>query len=166
MEVKMTVSVGEKLPEATLLAMGDGGPAEVNLADKTGGRKVAIFAVPGAFTPTCNNVHLPSFVNNHDALIEKGIDEIICVAVNDPFVMEAWGQSTGAADAGITLLCDHDGSFTRSIGLDFTAEAFGLHGRSLRYSMVVEDGVVRLLNVEDSPSVCEISSGQELLANC
>ena len=162
----MTISVGDQLPAATLLVMGAEGPEEFDLGARTKGRRVAMFAVPGAFTPTCNDDHMPSFVGNSEALAEKGIEEVICISVNDPFVMNAWGQSTGAADAGITMLSDSDGSFTQAIGLAFSAGEFGIYGRSQRYSMLVDDGTVKVLNVEESPGVCEVSSGGELLKDC
>lgn len=160
----MTITTGESLPEATFTRMGADGPEEVRLSDRLKGRKVAIFAVPGAFTPTCHSAHVPSFIRVKDALAAKGVDEIICVAVNDPFVMQAWGEATGAAQAGITMLSDAESAFTRAIGMDFTAAPVGLVARSRRYAMLVEDGVVKVLNVEASPGECEISAGEALLA--
>ena len=102
----MTISTGDMLPDATLVQIGDEGPAPVALSEKTKGRKVVIFAVPGAFTPTCHSAHVPSFMRTKDQFADKGVDEIICVSVNDPFVMKAWGEATGAAEAGITMLGD------------------------------------------------------------
>jgi len=160
----MTVQQGDRLPEATLIAMGEDGPEEVTLSDRTKGRKVVIFAVPGAFTPTCHAAHVPSFVRTKDALAEKGVDEILCVSVNDPFVMKSWGEATGATAAGIRMLADADGAFTKALGMDFTAPPVGLIGRSKRYAMLVDDGTVTLLNVEASPGECEISAGETLLA--
>ena len=162
----MAIAVGDRLPAATLLTMGEEGPEEVSLGHRVTGRKVAIFAVPGAYTPTCNDEHVPSFVRNAAALVEKGIDEIICISVNDPFVLNAWGKSTGASNAGIAMLSDPDGCFSESIGLSFSAEQYGLFGRSQRYSMLVEDGTVTRLEVEDSPGVCQKTSGDEMLLNC
>lgn len=160
----MTISTGEKLPEATLGKIGDEGPEQVSTADLTAGRKVIIFAVPGAFTPTCHAAHVPSFIRNRAALMEKGVEEIICVSVNDPFVMKAWGEATGATEAGITMLADGTGAFTKALGLDFDAPPVGLMGRSQRYAMLVEDGVVKVLNVEESPGTCELSAGEAMLA--
>ena len=160
----MSISTGDKLPQATLMQMGADGPEAVSLADKTQGRKVVIFAVPGAYTPTCHSAHVPSFIRTKDGLAEKGVDEVICVSVNDPFVMKSWGEATGASDAGITMLGDADASFTKAIGMDFDAPPAGLLSRSKRYAMLVEDGTVSVLHAEESPGVCEVSGGEALLA--
>lgn len=160
----MTISKGDKLPDATLLQMGENGPESVTLSDKTAGRKVVIFAVPGAFTPTCHSAHVPSFIRTKDQFAEKGVDEIICISVNDPFVMRAWGKDTGAADAGITMLGDPDSAFTKAIGMDFDAPPAGLVARSKRYAMLVEDGTVTVLHQEESPGTCEVSGGEAMLA--
>ncbi|KNG94713.1 peroxiredoxin [Pseudaestuariivita atlantica] len=158
------IAQGDTLPAATLLKMGENGPEQVDLGSKTAGRKVVIFAVPGAFTPTCHSAHVPSFIRTKDEFDAKGVDEIICVSVNDPFVMKAWGEATGATDAGLTLLGDADGSFTKAIGMDFDAPPAGLITRSKRYAMLVEDGKVTTLHVEESPGTCEVSGGEALLA--
>ena len=160
----MTISKGDRLPEATLSRFGDKGPEAVTLGDKLKGRKVVIFAVPGAYTPTCHSAHVPSFVRTRDKLTEKGVDEIICVSVNDPFVMKAWGEATGASAAGLTMLADADGSFTKAIGMNFDAAPAGLFGRSQRYAMLVEDGTVSILQTEAGPGVCEATAGEGLLA--
>ncbi|MFC7702844.1 peroxiredoxin [Plastorhodobacter daqingensis] len=160
----MSISVNDRLPSVNLVRMGASGPEQVALDSLVQGRKVVIFAVPGAFTPTCHSAHVPSFIRTYSAFTEKGIDDIICISVNDPFVLKAWGEATGATGAGIHLLSDADGSFTKAIGMDFTAAAAGLIGRSKRYAMIVEDGVVRVLNQEESPGTCEISGGEALLA--
>lgn len=159
----MAISVGESLPDAALSRIGPEGPESVSLKEKTAGRKVALFAVPGAFTPTCTNLHMPGFASESDSLAKEGVDEIICIAVNDPFVLDAWDKATGASESGVTVLGDADGTFTRSIGMEFSAPAAGLHGRSSRYSMLVEDGRVSILNVEGAPGVCEVSSAASLL---
>ena len=159
----MAIQTGETLPAATLIAFTDKGPAEVALEDKLKGRKVVIFAVPGAFTPTCHSAHVPSFIRTMKEFTKKGVDEIICLSVNDPFVMGAWGEATGATKAGITMLADADGSFTAEIGMDFDAPPVGLHHRSIRYAMVVEDGVVQTLQVEEKRGVCELTGGEALL---
>ena len=159
----MAISVGDSLPEVTLVKIGAEGPEPVALADKLKGRKVALFAVPGAFTPTCHSAHVPSFIRTKEQFIAKGVDEIICVSVNDPFVMKAWGETTGAAAAGITMLADAESTFTSGIGMNFDAPPVGLMARSKRYAMMVEDGKVTVLQAEESPGVCEVSGGEALL---
>jgi cytochrome c peroxidase len=160
----MTISTGDKLPETDLLKLGEGGPETVSLSALTKGRKVVIFAVPGAYTPTCSSAHVPSFIRTKDGFDAKGVDEIVCVSVNDPFVMQAWGDATGAAKAGITMLGDPEGAFTKAIGMDFNAPPAGLIGRSRRYAIAVEDGRVTVLHVEENPGTCEASAGESLLA--
>ena len=160
----MTISEGSKLPEATLLRVGENGPEQVDLAGKLAGRKVVIFAVPGAYTGVCTTAHVPSFVRTKGKFDAKGVDEIICISVNDPFVMKAWGEATGATEAGITMLGDAESAFTKAIGMDFDAPPAGLIARSKRYAMLVEDGKVITLHVEESPGVCEVSGGEALLA--
>lgn len=160
----MTISTGAKLPDATLVKMGEKGPESVSLADKLKGRKVALFAVPGAFTPTCHSAHVPSFIRTKDQFAAKGVDEIICISVNDPFVMKAWGEATGANAAGITMLSDAASEFTKAIGMNFDAPPAGLVARSKRYAMLVDDGVVTVFHPEESPGTCEISGGEALLA--
>lgn len=161
----MTISQGDQLPDATLVELGENGPSPVSMAEKTKGRKVVIFAVPGAFTPTCHSAHVPSFIRTKDQFDAKGVDEIICVSVNDPFVMKAWGEATGATDAGITMLGDPDSSFTKAVGMTFSAPPAGLNDRSKRYAMLVEDGKIVLLQAEEAPGTCEVSAGEALLAN-
>jgi len=160
----MTISKGDKLPDATLIRLGDDGPEEVKLSDITAGRKVVIFAVPGAFTPTCHSAHVPSFVRTKDQFAGKGVDEIVCISVNDPFVMGEWGKATGASAAGITMLGDPQAAFTKAIGMDFSAPPAGLIDRSKRYAMLVDNGTVTLLHVEENPGACEVSAGEGLLA--
>ncbi|UWQ80015.1 peroxiredoxin [Leisingera sp. S132] len=157
------ISVGDQLPDATLTRIGEDGPEQVQLADKLKRRKVVIFAVPGAFTSTCHSAHVPSFIRTKDQFAAKGVDEIICLAGNDPFVMSIWGDNTGATEAGITMLSDAECSFTESIGMRFDAPPAGLIGRSLRYAMLVEDGEVKILNKEENPGQCELSAGEGLL---
>ena len=159
----MTISVGDKLPAATLTRLGDNGPEEVDLGALTAGRKVVLFAVPGAYTPTCHSAHVPSFIRTKDAFAGKGVDEIICVSVNDPFVMKSWGEATGANEAGITMLADAQSALTTAIGMNFDAPPAGLMARSKRYAMLVEDGTVTVLHAEASPGECEISAGEGLL---
>lgn len=160
----MAISVGDALPAASLVKMGGSGPEAVELDTLTKGRKVVIFAVPGAFTPTCHSAHVPSFIRTKDGFAAKGVDEIICVSVNDPFVMKTWGEVTGATEAGISMLGDAQSVFTKGMGMDFDAPPAGLMGRSKRYAMLVEDGVVKILHAEESPGTCEISGGEALLA--
>ncbi|MXU64891.1 peroxiredoxin [Oceanomicrobium pacificus] len=159
----MTLSSGDTLPDADLMVMSESGPAVQRLSDLTKDRKVVIFGLPGAYTGTCSTAHVPSFIRNMDKLRGKGVDEVICVSVNDPFVMTAWGKDTGATEAGIRMLADPEASFTKAMGLDFTAPPAGLINRSKRYAMVVEKGEIRLLNIEDTPGVCDMSGGERIL---
>lgn len=159
----MTISVGDKLPGANLLRMGENGPESVDLAAKLAGRKVVIFGLPGAYTGVCTTAHVPSFMRNMDKLAAKGVAEVICISANDPFVLKAWGEATGAAAAGITFLGDAQSDFIKAIGLDFSAPPAGLINRSKRYALLAEDGVVKVLQVEDSPGTCTISGGEALL---
>ena len=160
----MTISEGDSLPEATLARMGDKGPEQVTVSALTRGRKVVIFGLPGAYTGTCTTAHVPSFIRTMDGLKAKGVEGVYCVSVNDPFVMGAWGESTGANAAGIGMLGDPAAELTKAMGLDFTAPPVGLYDRSKRYAMLVEDGKVVKLQVEENPGVCEVSAGEALLA--
>ncbi len=160
----MTITTGETLPQATLLQMGANGPEHVDLAAKLKGRKVVIFGLPGAYTGTCTGAHVPSFIRTKTGFDAKGVDEIICVSVNDPFVMKAWGDSTGATAAGITMLGDAESAFTKAIGMNFSAPPVGFVDRSKRYALYAEDGVVKVLHAEESPGVCETSGGEAMLA--
>ncbi|TNF57685.1 MAG: peroxiredoxin [Rhodobacteraceae bacterium] len=160
----MTISQGATLPDATLVQLGEKGPQPVSIAEKTKGRKVVIFAVPGAYTPTCHSAHVPSFIRTKAQFDAKGVDEIICISVNDPFVMKAWGDATGASAAGLTMLADPHSEFTKAVGMEFDAPPAGLMARSKRYAMLVEDGKVTLFRPEESPGTCEISGGESLLA--
>ncbi|WP_225026302.1 peroxiredoxin [Xinfangfangia pollutisoli] len=154
---------GATLPDATLLRMGEAGPEGVSMAALTKGRKVVIFGLPGAYTGTCSTAHVPSFARNADKFRAKGVDEIVCVSVNDPFVMKAWGEATGATKAGITMLGDAGSEFTKAIGMEFDRPQAGLYGRSLRYALYAVDGVVQQLNIEENAGQCEISGGETLL---
>jgi len=158
----MAIKVGDRVPEATLLYKDDDGPHEVALAEKLKGRKVVLFGLPGAFTGTCSSAHVPSFVRTAAAFRDKGIDEIICVSVNDAFVMEEWGKATGATTAGITMLCDPAGAYADALGLKFDAPPVGLMGRLKRHAMIVDDGVVTYF-AEDEPGVCNVTGGEALL---
>ena len=160
----MAIQEGDTLPAATFVRVGADGPEEVELGSLTRGRKVVIFAVPGAFTPTCHSAHVPSFVRTRDGFAEKGIDAIYCVAVNDPFVLDAWAEDTGAKAAGIAMLGDPECRFTAEIGMEFDAPPVGLIRRSKRYAMVVEDNRVVSFHPETARGTCEVSGGEALLA--
>jgi peroxiredoxin len=157
----MTIKVGDKLPEATLMTMTKDGPAPVKVSEYFKGKKVALFALPGAFTPTCSAKHLPGFVDHAAELKQKGVDKIACLSVNDAFVMGAWGKAQNAADK-VDMLGDGNVEFTRKIGLTLDGSRFGLGERSQRYSMIVTDGVVTALNVE-KPGAFEVSNAETLL---
>lgn len=157
----MSIKVGDRIPEVTFLKATPDGPEPVASDDFFKDRRIALFAVPGAFTPTCSARHLPGFVEKADALEAKGIDEIACTAVNDAFVLGAWAQQGEAADK-VTMLADGNGDFARAIGLEFDAGKFGMGRRSQRYSMVVNDGVIEQLNVEE-PGAFNVSSADYML---
>ena len=156
------IKVGDKSPSATLMQMKDGGPKPVTTDQLFAGKKVALFALPGAFTPTCSAKHLPGFIQHSDALKAKGIDAIACVSVNDAFVMGAWGEQQKAGDK-VMMLADGNGDFTRALGLELDATKFGMGKRSQRFSMVVDNGVVTQLNVE-APGAFEVSSADHMMA--
>ncbi|HEX5509248.1 MAG TPA: peroxiredoxin [Pseudolabrys sp.] len=159
----MPIKVGDKLPNVNFRVMTAEGPKPKSTDDVFKGKKVALFAVPGAFTPTCNNLHLPSFLNNVAAIKAKGVDTIAVTGVNDVFVMEAW-KKANSADGKIDFLADGNAEFAKAIDMAFDGSGPGLGTRSKRYSMLVEDGVVKKLNIEDAPGKCDISGGQALLA--
>jgi glutaredoxin/glutathione-dependent peroxiredoxin len=160
---KMTITVGSALPDATVLQMGENGAEGVSMASRLKGRKVVIFGLPGAYTGTCTTSHVPSFMRVADKLRAKGVDEIICLSVNDPFVMKAWADSTGAAAKGITFLGDGDASFTKAIGMEFTVPSQAFYDRSKRYALCAVDGVVTVLNMGKETGACEISGGEAML---
>ncbi len=158
----MTIKTGDRLPDAYFTTMTAEGPTKLSTADVFGGRKVVLFAVPGAFTPTCHMKHLPGFIARADEIKAKGVDTIACVSVNDVFVMDAWAKSTGA-DGKIVFLADGNGDFARAIGMDLDASGFGMGTRSKRYSMLVDDGTVTALNVEPAPGQAVESGADKLL---
>lgn len=158
----MTIKIGEKLPEGTLKAATKDGPKEVTISDVFSGKKVVLFAVPGAFTPTCSNNHLPGFLENHDAIHSRGVDAIAVLAVNDHHVMRAWAQFTGAEEK-LIFLADGNGDFVKSIGLDVDLGVAGMGLRSRRFSMIVDDGTVRELNIEDKPGQAIVSGAARIL---
>ena len=158
----MTISVGDRLPDTTFMHLGADGPESVSTADVFAGRKVAMFGVPGAFTPTCHNSHLPGFLDKAEQFRSAGIDDIVCLSVNDIFVMNAWADASGAKDT-IKFLSDWNGAFANATGLNFDGSAVSLGTRLQRFSMVVDDGVVKALNIEDVPSEAEKSSAANLI---
>lgn len=158
----MSIVVGQKLPSATFKVMKDGKPADVSTKDFFNGKTVALFAVPGAYTPTCHVKHVPSFVGDADKLRKKGVDVIACTAVNDVFVLGQWAKDTGA-EGKITFLADGNADFARAIGMELDLGGFGLGIRSKRYAMLVKDGVVATLNVEENAGECSVSAAGTLL---
>ncbi|HWY61661.1 MAG TPA: peroxiredoxin [Rhizomicrobium sp.] len=159
----MTIKVGDKIPSATFMQMKDGKPTPVSSDELFAGKKVALFALPGAFTPTCSAKHVPGYVQNAAAFKAKGVDTIACVSVNDAFVMGAWGKDQGAGEL-VLMLADGNGEFTRAVGLEFDASKFGMGKRSQRYSMLVKNGVVKSLNVEE-PGAFDVSSAEHMLSS-
>lgn len=157
----MTIAKGDRLPSTTFTKMTEDGPEPVTSDEYFAGRTVAVFSVPGAFTPTCSAKHLPGFIDKAGALKEKGVHEIACTAVNDAFVMGAWGKSAGA-DGKVTMLADGNGDFAKAVGLTMDGSKFGLGQRGQRFSMIVKDGVVAELNVE-APGDFKLSSADHML---
>lgn len=157
----MTIKVGDKIPPATFMQMKGGTPQPLKTDDLFSGKKVVVFALPGAFTPTCSAKHLPGFVSRADDIKHKGVDAIACVSVNDAFVMGAWGEQQGAGDK-VLMLADGNGDFTRALGLEMDASKFGMGKRSQRFSMLVDNGVVTQLNVEE-PGAFSVSSAEHII---
>lgn len=158
----MTIAVGSKLPSATFKEKTADGPVEITTEQLFAGKRVVLFAVPGAFTPTCTLNHLPGYLENRDAILAKGVDDIAVLSVNDWHVMGAWAQQTGGLGK-IHFLADWDGAFTKALGLDLDLSAGGLGVRSKRYSMLIEDGVVKSLNIEESPGQATVSGAAAML---
>ena len=158
----MTIQPGDRLPDATLTTMGPDGPQAVSTSELFKGKTVALFAVPGAFTPTCSAKHVPGFKEKRGELAAKGVDQVACVSVNDAFVMGAWGKDQGVSNDEILMLADGNGDFTRQLGLTMDGSKFGMGERSQRYSMLVKDGVVKELNVEQGGDF-KVSSAEHLL---
>lgn len=156
----MSISVGDQFPSVTVKRLGDGGMEDVDTGALTKGRKVVLFGVPGAYTPTCHKEHLPGYINRADDLKSKGVDEIVCLSVNDPFVMKAWGEETGASGK-VTMLPDGNGAITEALGLGVDMSGAGLGTRCKRFSMVVDDGKVTTLNVEENPGKLDVSSAEK-----
>jgi peroxiredoxin len=157
----MAIGVGDSVPQVALAVMGESGPEEVSTNDLFKGRKVVAFALPGAFTPTCSAKHLPGFVANADAIKAKGVDSIMCLSVNDVFVMDAWGKDQDVGDS-VAMVADGSGALANALGLELDLTERGLGVRSQRYSMIVDDGVVSALNVDDGGAF-EISSAEKIL---
>jgi peroxiredoxin len=159
-EYTMTIKVGDQIPACTLKTMGEKGPTDITTAEIFKGKKVVLFAVPGAFTPGCSNTHLPGYVVNADKIKAAGVDTIVCMAVNDAFVMGAWGQAQNAEE--LLMLADGNGDFTAELGLELDGKGFGLGTRSQRFAMIVDDGTVTHLNVEPGPGV-DVSSAETIM---
>ncbi len=159
----MSIREGDALPDVTLTRMTANGPEQVSTGELFGKGRAVLFAVPGAFTPTCSAKHLPGFIAHADAIRAKGVDLVACVAVNDAFVMGAWGKAQGA-DGAVEMLADGNGEFARALGLEMDASGFGMGTRSQRFAMIIEDGVVKKLFVE-APGAFEVSSAEHVLAN-
>jgi peroxiredoxin len=155
----MTIKVGDKLPEGVFTIMGSEGPTGLTTTEVFAGKKVVLFAVPGAFTPTCSVAHMPGFVVKYDEIMAKGVDTVACVSVNDVFVMDAWGKSSNAEN--LLMLADGNGTYVTSLGLELDGTGFGMGVRSKRFAMVVNDGTVELLNVDESGF--EVSSAEAVL---
>ena len=157
----MTIQVGDRLPDAMFAVMGSDGPAAVTTADVFSGCKVALFAVPGAYTPTCHEQHMPGFLSRLDEIRSKGVDKIACTAVNDVFVFDHWGKETGA-DGQVIMLSDGSANFAKALGLQIDLSEHGLGIRSKRYAMLVDDGMVKVLNIDEAPPVHDNSSAEKL----
>lgn len=159
----MTIEIGQKIPEGIkLMEATAGGPRPVTTDEVFGGKKVVVFAVPGAFTPSCSASHLPGFIQHADAIKAKGVDTIACLSTNDAFVLQAWGTSQDAGDK-VMMLSDGNGDFVKALDLTLDASGFGMGMRSTRFSMIVENGVVKSLNVESNPGEVAASSAEKVI---
>ena len=159
----MAIQEGDKIPEATVHHMTDTGPTPITTSELFSGKRSVLFAVPGAFTPGCSMHHLPGFIDHSDEILSKGVDQIICLSVNDPFVMAAWGNDKGTGDK-MLMVGDGNGELTDALGLSMDGSGFGLGKRSLRYSMIIDDNLLTKLNVEDNPGEVDISSAETILS--
>jgi len=160
----MNLSINQELPDATLAQMTDDGPVEVNLSDLTKNKKIILIGMPGAFTQTCTNDHLPSLIRTASDLFRNGIDEIICIVVNDVHVAKAWGEATGATKGGIKILTDAESKFAKSTELNFSVPPVGFFNRLQRVAMILENNVIKHIQLEDKRSSCEMTSGETLLS--
>jgi peroxiredoxin len=158
----MTIEVGDTIPDIQIMTTEEGSPTHVQSREVLGSGKVVLFGVPGAFTPTCSDYHLPSYVIRRQELAAKGVDTVACISVNDPFVMDAWGESQNVGDS-VLMLADGNGEFTAAIGLEMDGSGFGLGSRSQRYALVLEDGVVTVLHVEPGSGLT-VSAADAILA--
>ena len=161
----MKISVGQKMPNSTLSYFGPDGVSQIELIDLLKGKKVVIFALPGAFTNTCSSKHLPGFIEKSARFKKEGVDEIICISVNDPFVMSKWGEATGAIDVGIKMLADPASDFTKSIGTEFTVPPIGFFNRSKRCAFIVENQKIVYAYLDDASGVVTGSSAEAILLN-
>ena len=161
----MKISVGQKMPNSTLSYFGADGVSQIELIDLLKGKKVVIFALPGAFTNTCSSKHLPGFIEKSARIKKEGVDEIICISVNDPFVMSKWGETTGAIDVGIKMLADPASEFTKSIGTEFTVPPIGFFNRSKRCAFIVENQKIVYAYLDDASGVVTGSSAEAILLN-
>lgn len=157
----MTIGVGDKIPSATLMRMGEAGPEPVSTDELFADKRVVLFSVPGAFTPTCSAQHLPGYVNQADEILAKGADVVVCIAVNDVFVMDAWGKAHDAGDK-VMMLADGNGEFSAALGLSMDASGFGMGTRGQRFALIAEGGIVTTLNVE-APGAFDVSSAEHVL---
>ena len=157
------LKAGDKLPDVTFTRMGDDGPESVTTEELFGGKKVVLFGVPGAFTPTCSNTHLPGYVNEAATIKDAGIDDILCVSVNDAFVLKAWEEASGSAGS-VKMISDGNAEFANASGIKFDGSERGLATRLMRFSMLVNDGVIEDVNIEDAPPACDITSAESMKA--
>lgn len=162
--LKVTIKVGDKMPDGGFAVMTGEGPGGVTTSELFGGKKVVLFAVPGAFTPTCSAKHLPGFVENAAAIKAKGVDTVACLSVNDVFVMDAWGKSAGA-DGNVTMLADGNCDYCKALGLELDATGFGMGMRGARFALVVDDGVVTQAYIESAPTELVVSAAENVLKN-
>jgi peroxiredoxin len=158
----MAIKAGDNMPSGTLGIMKKEGPGAITTDELFNGKKVVLFSVPGAFTPTCSKSHLPGFIQNAQAIRAKGVDTVACISVNDVFVMDAWGKSAGA-EGKVLMLADGNATYTKALGLDLDASGFGMGIRGQRFAMVVDNGVVKKLEVEPSAAQCTVSGGESIL---
>lgn len=158
----MTIAIGDRIPDVTVTTLGESGPTPASSLELLGSGKVVLFAVPGAFTPTCSDFHLPSYIIRNEELRAKGVDTIACISVNDAFVMGAWGEQQKVGD-DVLMVADGNGDFTKAIGMEMDGTGFGLGIRSKRFAMVLEDGVVTMLRLETKPGSIEESGAEAVL---
>lgn len=160
----MTINIGEVLPNYTLTRFGAKGLENIQLHDIISDNRVILFGVPGAYSRTCSSKHLPSFIRTMGNFREKGIEKVICISVNDPFVMASWSRDTGASESGIDMLCDPSGALIKKIGLNFDAEPIGFFNRSKRFAMIVNNKKVKILKIDEDSGVCDLSAGETILS--